>query len=85
MRLKRKIDCRKFLKTVQSCDDDVFFLSSEGDQLNLKSTLSQYMFAAAFADVDLISQGQIVCHNSDDCRQLAEFFNCERRTNDEND
>ena len=77
MRLKRNIDCQIFLKTVQSCHDDVFFLSSEGDQLNLKSMLSQYMFAAAFADVELISQGQIVCHDSNDCCQLADFFNIE--------
>lgn len=44
--LKENIDLIAFLKIVNThCTHDIFLHTSEGDCLNLRSTLSQYIFA----------------------------------------
>lgn len=47
MKLKENIDYSEFFRTVQTCQGQVLLVTPEGDQLNLKSTLSQFVFAAA--------------------------------------
>lgn len=47
MRLKTDADLGAFLESVQSCENDVFFDTAEGDHLNLKSTLAAFVFSAA--------------------------------------
>lgn len=47
MKLKGNIDFSEFFRTVQTCSGEVLLVTPEGDQLNLKSTLSQFVFAAA--------------------------------------
>jgi len=47
MKLKENINYSEFFRTVQTCEGEVLLVTSEGDQLNLKSTLSQFVFAAA--------------------------------------
>lgn len=44
MTLKADIDLLAFLKAVQQCQKDVYLETAEGDRLNLKSALSQYLF-----------------------------------------
>ncbi|HAL73784.1 MAG TPA: hypothetical protein DCM45_01675 [Clostridiales bacterium] len=74
MKLKADVDLVRFLGSVQECRQDVFFCSNLGDQLNLKSILSQYMMSAVFSDAALISAGDIICLNPDDYQKLAVFF-----------
>lgn len=40
MRIKQDIEIDDFLRTVDQCSGDVYLVSSQGDRLNLKSTLS---------------------------------------------
>lgn len=47
MRLRENIDYSDFFRAVQTCRGEVLLVTPEGDQLNLKSTLSQFVFAAA--------------------------------------
>ena len=47
MKLKENIDYSEFFRSVQKCAGEVLLVTPEGDQLNLKSTLSQFVFAAA--------------------------------------
>lgn len=47
MKLKQNIDYSAFLRTVQACRGEVVLTTGEGDRLNLKSALSQFIFAAA--------------------------------------
>lgn len=47
MKLCENIDYSEFFRAVQTCSGEVLLVTPEGDQLNLKSTLSQFVFAAA--------------------------------------
>ena len=49
MKLKTNVNVPDFLQAVQSCAGEVFFITSEGDHLNLKSALSQFIFTAVIA------------------------------------
>lgn len=46
MKLKKNINVQAFLETVKKCDGNVYFKTIEGDQLNLKSLLSQYILVS---------------------------------------
>ena len=43
MKLSNVTDVQKFIATVNSCENDVYLKSLEGDVFNLKSSLSQYI------------------------------------------
>lgn len=73
MKLKEDVDLILLFKTVQSCYGEVFFCSAEGDKLNLKSTLSQYLFSALINRKDLLATGRIVCDEQGDIPILSEF------------
>ena len=43
MKLNNVTDVQKFVAAVNACKNDVYLRSQEGDQFNLKSSLSQYI------------------------------------------
>ena len=43
MKLNNVTDVQKFIAAVNACENDVYLRSQEGDQFNLKSSLSQYI------------------------------------------
>lgn len=43
MKLNNITDVQKFINAVNACQSDVYLRSQEGDQFNLKSSLSQYI------------------------------------------
>lgn len=47
MTFKPKANMAAFFQQLLQCRGDVWFITTEGDQLNLKSTLSQFIFVAA--------------------------------------
>lgn len=49
MNLKSDINLSDFFQAVHTCRGEVLFETPEGDQLNLKSALSQFVFTAAVA------------------------------------
>ena len=49
MKLKANLDVPAFLKAVQTCAGEVNFITAEGDNLNMKSTLSRFIFTAVIA------------------------------------
>ena len=74
MKLKRMNDYLDFIKAVQGCEGDVFFHSSEGDQLNLQSDFCRIMFASACTDQEYLSDGVIVCQKSQDYQKLQDYL-----------
>ena len=74
MKLKRLDHYLDFIEAVQSCDGDVHFLSSEGDYLNLKSMLSQFLFAAICGDRAFLEQGHVECSNAEDYERLSAYL-----------
>ena len=55
MKIKKSADLAAFLQRAQSCRHDVYFDTAEGDHLNLKSMLSQFVFAAVAGKLDELS------------------------------
>lgn len=51
MQLKPDVDLARLLSAVQHCRKDVIFHTSAGDNFNLKSTLSQFVLAAALDQI----------------------------------
>lgn len=74
MKLKVDIDILNFLKSVQTCQGDVLLKTSEGDILNLNSTLSQYIFITTVSNQKLLLSGTIECMNSTDISTLKEYL-----------
>ena len=65
MKLKKNLDIIAFMSAIEKCGDDVYFETAEGDHLDLKSTLSQFVFASAVA-VKLPSlDAEIRCRETD--------------------
>lgn len=75
MILKSKINYPAFIDCVRLCKDEVFFQTDAGDQLNLKSTLSTYIFITITADPKIFQNGKIICKNTTDYEILKEYLN----------
>ncbi|MBQ7371752.1 MAG: hypothetical protein IJW67_07720 [Blautia sp.] len=73
MKLKKNVNLMEFVQAVKTCGHDVFFETVEGDRLNLKSTLSEYIFAAAGTDQSFLDKGEIVCDEEADFKKIASF------------
>lgn len=71
MNLAANADLSAFLDAVQKCSGDVLFYLPQGDKLNLKSTLSQYLFAALAGKEEMLKKGRIVCLLPQDEKKLA--------------
>ncbi len=78
MRLCEDISLIHFFKAVEACGGEVKFCSRQGDILNLKSTLSQYLFTSLMARKDLLQDGRIVCEDVQDIEHIKEFLEEEK-------
>ena len=65
LHLNENTDLFSFLSAVKQCRQDVLFKTAEGDVLNLKSTLSQYLFAAISDKASLLENSTICCAKED--------------------
>lgn len=74
MKLKPNIKTPAFFEAVQACSGSVFFETEEGDNLNLKSTLAQYIFATVIAEKLQSLDGCITIQNPEDAARLHDFF-----------
>ena len=72
MRLKEGIDLVAFVRRVKECKGDVFLETEEGDKLNLKSALSQYVFVVLTEQREILRNSIVAC-DSEDQEKLAEF------------
>lgn len=80
MRLKQEIDYGKFITAITACKGDVFFDTIENDHLNLKSTLSQFIFASALSQYKGNLSGMITCMVAEDYQCLQNFLESETDT-----
>ena len=74
MKLREGIDYAKFLDTVKKCSRDVLFETLDGDQLNLNSTLSRFLFSTVSGDEGIIRSGMVICQCEEDKELLKEFI-----------
>lgn len=73
MVLRKDADLTAFFRKVRECTGPVWFKTPEGDCLNLRSQLCQYIFVAAFRDEALCLKGQILCDQSQDEALFSDF------------
>ena len=73
MRLKETIDVVAFIDAAKQCSGAVFLQTTEGNIINLKSLLSQYVLMAMMYNPDLLINAQVICMQEEDYRKLEEF------------
>ena len=73
MKLNPNVNVPSFLKAVQACGGEVYYVTPEGDRLSLKSTLSQFVFAAAVSGKLQDTNGSILLQNPEDAVWLQDY------------
>ena len=63
-----------FFKVVDSCKGKVELVSKEGDRLNLKSTLTQYVALAKVFSNGYIRELELIVHEANDVKKFMEFL-----------
>lgn len=68
-------DVNKFFMVIDNCKGKVELVTGEGDRINLKSKLSQYVaFANIFSGGSSIPELEIVAHDKEDVDKLVKFM-----------
>ncbi len=74
MKVQNITDIDKFFETIDSCKGKVELVTGEGDRLNLKSKLSQYVSMANIFSDGTIEELEIVAYEPDDINKLISFM-----------
>jgi hypothetical protein len=67
-------DIDKFFKVVDSCEGRVELITGEGDRINLKSKLAQYVAFANIFSNGIIQELELVAYNKEDVDKLVKFM-----------
>lgn len=73
-KFRKNISYQAFFADVQSCRGTVYFMTDAGDQLNMKTTLSQLLFTTKIADTDEPIEGKIHCSEDRDYELLSRYL-----------
>ncbi|NLK26837.1 MAG: polya polymerase [Clostridiales bacterium] len=74
MKIMNITDINGFFKVIDECKGKVELVTGEGDRLNLKSKLSQYVALANVFSDGKIDELEIVAYEKDDINKLIEFM-----------
>lgn len=74
MKVQNITDIDAFFKVVDSCKGKVELVTGEGDRLNLKSKLSQYVSMANIFSNGEIPELEIVAYEQEDTERLIHFM-----------
>lgn len=74
MKVQNITDIDKFFEVVDSCKGKVELVTGEGDRLNLKSKLSQYVSLANVFSDGTIKEVEIVAYEKEDIDKLIQFM-----------
>ena len=74
MKIQNITDVEGFFKVIDSCKGPVELLSPEGDRINLKSKLSQYLSMATMFSNGYINELELVAHEKDDVARLIKYM-----------
>lgn len=72
--LKDNINHSAFLQAVMRCKADVVLQTHEGDVLNLKSILSQFIFTASFCRPEIVKNAVVQCADPSDLDGIKEYL-----------
>lgn len=74
MKVQNIKDVDKFFSVIDSCVGRVELVTGEGDRLNLKSKLSQYVSMANIFSDGEISELEIIAYEKEDIDKLVSFM-----------
>ena len=74
MKIKKVTNAPEFFKVVDSCQGRVELLTGEGDRLNLKSKLSQYVSMANIFSNGEIPELEVIAYEKEDTDRLISFM-----------
>lgn len=75
MKVQHITNIEKFFKVVDSCSGKVELVTGEGDRLNLKSKLAQYVsMASIFSAGAEIPELEIIAYEPEDTTKLINFM-----------
>ena len=74
MKIQNITNIEKFFEVVDSCDGKVELVTGEGDRLNLKSKLSQYVSMAKLFSDGTISELELLAYEPEDINKLVNFM-----------
>mgnify|MGYP006953412961 FL=1 len=74
MKVQNIKDVNKFFEVIDSCKGKVELVTGEGDRLNLKSKLSQYVSMANIFSNGEIPELEIIAHEKEDIDRLVSFM-----------
>lgn len=74
MRVQNIKDIKAFFEMVDSCSGKVELVTGEGDRLNLKSKLCQYVAFAGVLNSKEIPEMEIIAYEKEDTLKIIEFM-----------
>ena len=74
MKVQNIADVEGFFKVVDSCKGRVELVTGEGDRLNLKSKLSQYVSMANIFSNGEIPELEVMAYEKEDTDKLIQFM-----------
>ena len=74
MKVQNISNIEKFFEVVDSCEGKVELVTGEGDRLNLKSKLSQYVSMANIFSNGEIPELEIIAYEKEDIDKLVSFM-----------
>ena len=74
MKVQNITNIDKFFEVIDSCQGKVELVTGEGDRLNLKSKLSQYVSMANIFSDGSISELEILAYEPEDIKKLVNFM-----------
>lgn len=74
MKVQNVKDADKFFEVINTCVGRVDLVTGEGDRLNLKSRLSQYVSMANIFSDDTIKELEIVAYEPEDITKIVDFM-----------
>lgn len=75
MKIQNIKNVEKFFQVVDSCEGKVELITNEGDVLNLKSKLCQYVsLVGIFSNEAYIPELELKAYNENDVKKLIEFM-----------
>ena len=74
MKIQNISDVEKFLQVIDQCKGTIELVSAEGDRINLKSKLSQYLSMASIFSNGYINELELVAHEPEDVERLIKYM-----------
>ena len=74
MKVQNIGDVEKFFEVIDSCNGKIELVTGEGDRLNLKSKLSQYVSLANIFTDKSIDELEVIAYEAEDINRLVEFM-----------